>query len=858
VPGGRYGRYRLEERLGAGGLAEVWRATDFATGRVLAVKRFMGALASADAERLRAEIELLAATALRGHPNVVEVVDGGADPEPHVVMEYLDGGDLGREIARAGRLSVERTLEVGIAIASALAAAADAGVVHGDVKPSNVLLGSDGAIKLADFNVARVIGYRGGSVPGSMLVSFAYAAPEVWDGTISTASDLYALGCVLYECLTGHPPFTGSYAAVFRAHTDMSPDLTALPVDTPGELAALIGDLLQKDPARRPSDPHAVVIRLTDLSSSQQPVQTSDLWPTFGPWLIEAPHPVTPWAWFVRHRQSGRVATVELVFGDQETGERLQHVVAVNPQLVPLGAESLIETNRLLLRPDQSLGRPTPPGWIFWVVRDELPAPEHAVRLDGAALATAVERIRRLVIAAGNAGVALDLSPANLVVHEDGRIHVRRPGIAPVSVPADSNALATLRQSVVPGLVPLVARAGSLGQLADELGRGDSTSEVWGTPQTSPAATIRGSEAPTVPLDVITAAAATATAVAPAPWGADARVTPASIVATRPHPAPRSRRARDDDSRSAGIAAALLVALGLLVLGGIAFVLSGGLGGRTSPESTVFVGAPIEPTASASLGPIAPPTSLPTFPTATVSPLAAPTPLATLTPTLSPVPTEAPTPPPTLAPTPAPTLAPTPPPPPAAAWRVALASSDTRANNGELVSFTATASDNVAGSGYVIQIFNPDTGFVHRQCGSGNTCSIGGRRENTTARYRARISAPDGSNVQARSETITVTWSSAVEPEGWNVGITSSQQTAANGERVNITATANRNVAGTGYVIQIFNPDTGFIHWTCRSGRVCTVGARRQDITTAYQARISTPDGANVQALSERITVTWQ
>ncbi len=763
---------------------------------------------------------------------------------------------LGREIARAGRLSIERTLEVGIAISNALAAAAEAGVIHGDVKPSNVLLGSDGAIKLADFNVARVTGYSGGSVPGSMLVSFAYAAPEVWEGSVTTGSDLYALGCVLYESLTGHPPFTGSYAAVFRAHVEAAPDLDALPADTPPALTALIGDLLHKDHARRPPDPHAVAVRLADIRSELTPLETSDLLPTFGLWAIEAPHPATPWAWFVRNRQSGKVATLELFFGDQSTGERLRLALAENPRLVAHGAETLVETNRLLLRPEQSLGSATPPGWIFWVTRYEQPAPDQAVRLDGPGLATAVERIRRIIAAAASAGLALDLSPANLVVHQDGRIHVRRPGIAPVSVAEDANALATLRQSVVPGLYPLVARAATLAQLSDELGRGESTAEIWGTPQTVAAATILGSQAPTVPLTTIPSAAAATAATATVPALLPG-VSQAPVVVNQPRRLARQRQRQEDDSRLAGIAAAMLLALGVLVLGAIAFVFSGGVVGGGAPESTLFVGALPSPTASPALVPTDSPSPAPTaFPTPAVTP----TPIATVPPTATLQPTLAPTPTPTPVPTPAPTPVPTPtaPPPPPTAWRVSLAASDTEADNGELVTFTVTTSESVTGSGYVIQIFNPDTGFVHRQCASGTTCTIGGRRQNVTARYRARVSAPDGSNVQARSDAVSVTWSGSTAPADWSVGIASSRPTAPNGERVNITATANRNVAGSGFAIQIFNPDNGFIHVTCNSGRTCSVGGRRQDTTAAYQARISNTDGSNSQAQSERITVTWQ
>ena len=154
------GRYRLLARLAGGGMGTVYVGQQLGVEgfqRLVAVKRAHPHLLQ-DAEFRRMLVTEGKLASLVHHPNVVDVLGGGAEPDPHVVMEYLDGGDLGREIVRAGRLSIDRTLEVGTAVANALAAASDAGVIHGDVKPSNVLLGSDGAIKLADFNVARVTG----------------------------------------------------------------------------------------------------------------------------------------------------------------------------------------------------------------------------------------------------------------------------------------------------------------------------------------------------------------------------------------------------------------------------------------------------------------------------------------------------------------------------------------------------------------------------------------------------------------------------------------------------------------------------------------------------------------------------
>jgi eukaryotic-like serine/threonine-protein kinase len=370
--GEMFGRYRLEARLGEGGLAEVWKAVDTASGQTIALKRFTGALASGDAERLRADVELLAANAMGGHPHVVEVLGGGAEPSPYVVMEYLDGGDLGEELARAGRLSNSRTIDVGKAVASALSAATDAGIIHGDLKPSNILLGSDGAIKLSDFNVARILDYAGASISGTLLLSLSYAATEVWDGKPTPSSDLYALGCVLYECLVGHAPFTGSYTEIIRAHLDKPPNLAALPADTPGDLTSLIADLLEKVPERRPPDADAVSTRLSAIESDL--VTGAKLPASFGPWVIDRAHRTEPMAWLAHHEETGEKATVEVLIGDRSLGDVLRKAVAANPKLVPLGAERLLGTNRLMLRPGEGFREPVPKGsWIYWVARDEMP-----------------------------------------------------------------------------------------------------------------------------------------------------------------------------------------------------------------------------------------------------------------------------------------------------------------------------------------------------------------------------------------------------------------------------------------------------------------------------------------------------
>lgn len=862
-PGGRFGRYNLEERLGHGGLAEVWRAVDLSNGRVVALKMFTAREMGGVGDRLRAEVELLAAHALHMHPNVVEVYGGGSDPVPYVVMEYMDGGDLAGLVAR-GPLSIPRTLDVGISVSNALHAALQAGITHGDLKPSNILLNGAGAIKLGDFNVARVAGFSGASGSGSVLMSFAYAAPEVWDGTVTASSDLYGLGCVLYECLTGRPPFSGGHAEVFRAHMERPPDLAALPAETPAALRSLIGELLAKDPAQRPPDAHAVLVRLTAIRDElERPAAGAPQ--QVGEWMLESPHATTPWAWIAHHRMTGKRATVELFFGDQSVGDRLRRAVSVNETLVPYGAEALLETNRLLLRPGESLGDQPPPGWVFWVARDEQALASTPRELTATAMANAADRLRRLVAAAATVRVDLDLSPDNLVVRPDGMIHVRRPGLVPASVAPEAGALAALRATAPPELAAAITSAATLDDaaMAARLARTSTVRMPW-----------QGGRVD-APMQQLAPAAPAATGVA-------------SAVALRERRAEASGKSRD----AGPLAAALLFLLAALVLAGIAFLLLGRPGG--GPTSTVpAVAAPVTSTPSPT--PVAIPTDAvvlpsiePTIPPPTVPPATAfppteePPPAPTEEPAPPteepPLPTEEP-PPPTDRP-PRPTDAPPPPteqPPPPADWSVDLTATDRNAQNGEIVRFRATADGNVAGTPYYIQIFNPDTGFVHVQCGTGSTCSIGGARENTTARYQARVSRADGSDVQALSRIVTVTWSGAAaaapdpqptptptpqppprDPDpAWSIELSASQQTAANGETVRFRANTNRSVTGAGYVIEIFNPDTGFVHTRCATGTFCSIGGARENTTARYQARVSLPGGGDVQALSRIVTVTW-
>ncbi|PZG18482.1 serine/threonine protein kinase [Micromonospora craterilacus] len=249
-------RYRLDERVATGGMGDVWRASDLILGRQVAVKVLLPSLVS-DPDfiaRFRAEARIMAA--LR-HPGIVQVFDCGEDDLPgggradYLVMEFVTGQPLSRRIEAEGRLDVGETMSVVAQAAQALNAAHLGGIVHRDVKPSNLLVQEDGTVVLVDFGVARSTNVTSitstNAVPGTAL----YMAPEQAAGRpVSGATDLYALGAVAYCCLTGSPPFTGDNPLqVAVRHLDDAPP--ELPHDIPEAVRALVDRALAKDPADR-------------------------------------------------------------------------------------------------------------------------------------------------------------------------------------------------------------------------------------------------------------------------------------------------------------------------------------------------------------------------------------------------------------------------------------------------------------------------------------------------------------------------------------------------------------------------------------------------------------------------------
>ncbi|GAB3881065.1 serine/threonine-protein kinase [Microbispora bryophytorum subsp. camponoti] len=246
------GRYRLTSPIAAGGMGEVWRAEDELLGREVAVK-LLGRHVAGDAtfrDRFRSEARI---TAGLTDPGIAQVFDyGETDGVAYLVMELVRGEPLSAILARNGVLGPDVTLDLVEQTARGLHAAHRAGVIHRDVKPGNLLVTETGQVKITDFGIARALEAAPLTATGTILGTAQYISPEQASGTTLTpASDIYSLGVVAYECLTGRPPFTAEnpVALALRHLNDTPPPL---PGNVPAPVAALVTAMLAKDPAARP------------------------------------------------------------------------------------------------------------------------------------------------------------------------------------------------------------------------------------------------------------------------------------------------------------------------------------------------------------------------------------------------------------------------------------------------------------------------------------------------------------------------------------------------------------------------------------------------------------------------------
>lgn len=244
------GRYRLEARIGTGGMSSVYRALDETLERPVAIKLMNREIAS-DSDQLERFRREARAVAQLSHPHIVGVIDYGEDEgRPYIVLEYVEGETLKQRIRRLGELEISEAVAYAIEIARALGAAHARHIVHRDVKPQNVLIDEEGSAKVTDFGIARSLDDEGLTADGRVLGTTDYVSPEQALGhDVTGQSDLYSLGIVLFEMLTGRVPFRGeNQVAVAMKHVrEELPDVQALRPEVSASLAAVIDRATAKD-----------------------------------------------------------------------------------------------------------------------------------------------------------------------------------------------------------------------------------------------------------------------------------------------------------------------------------------------------------------------------------------------------------------------------------------------------------------------------------------------------------------------------------------------------------------------------------------------------------------------------------
>jgi eukaryotic-like serine/threonine-protein kinase len=270
------GRYRLDVQIGRGGMSTVYRAFDIVLERPVAVKLMHREIAS-DSDQLERFRREARSVAQLNHPHIVTVIDAGEEPSPdghpgigapYIVLEYVDGETLKDHIRRDGPLDIPQAIAYAIEIARALGAAHERLIVHRDVKPQNVLIGIEGGAKITDFGIARTLSEEGLTMAGRVLGTTDYVSPEQALGQpVTGQSDLYSLGVVLYEMLTGEIPFHGEtpVAVAMRHVREDVPDVQLLRPEVSAATASVVDRATAHDLAQRYPDAASMVADLEEV-----------------------------------------------------------------------------------------------------------------------------------------------------------------------------------------------------------------------------------------------------------------------------------------------------------------------------------------------------------------------------------------------------------------------------------------------------------------------------------------------------------------------------------------------------------------------------------------------------------------
>lgn len=266
-------QYELGEQIGAGTVGTIFEARHKLSGKTCAIKFLSPAVGNSPLVVSRFAREMMILEKL-SHPNILEYYGGGeSEGQLFFVMELIHGGTLKEMISQTGTLSWKEACEVARQLAAALQHAHNHGIIHRDLKPGNVFVTREGDLKLGDFGIARDTHEQDLTETGLTVGTYSYMAPELVRGEkgLTGQVDLYALGCVIFEMLAGHPPFQGdNFAQIFEQHLNAEPPQPSqLGINCPEKLESLLTRLLAKDPENRPFNARSVQGFLGELLESK-------------------------------------------------------------------------------------------------------------------------------------------------------------------------------------------------------------------------------------------------------------------------------------------------------------------------------------------------------------------------------------------------------------------------------------------------------------------------------------------------------------------------------------------------------------------------------------------------------------